>query len=208
MTRLGFLWAKLTQNEAALAKSGLSKDALFSSLAGKSVAVVGNARALGQTRFGAQIDSADIVIRINNAPIPDHISHGQKTTWMAVSTPPSNETLAVRAPSLVLWMTPKRKRLAWHIVCNFGFYLNRTQDWSKLAGNLGTRPTTGVMVIDLLAQSKAESIDLYGFDFFASLSLSGDRQADQVPHDFHRERDYIDALLASDPRVALHKMTA
>lgn len=64
------------------------------------------------------------------------------------------------------------------------------------------------MIIDLLSRSKARKIDLYGFDFFASLSLSGERQAEQVPHDFDRERVFIDALLASDPRVHLHKMNA
>ena len=86
MAHLRFLWAKLTQNETALAQFGLTETELLRRLADKSVAVVGNARALGQTAHGAQIDSADIVIRINSAPMPDAKSHGQKTTWMAVST--------------------------------------------------------------------------------------------------------------------------
>lgn len=208
MAHLRFLWAKLTQNETALAQFGLTETELLRRLADKSVAVVGNARALGQTAHGAQIDSADIVIRINSAPMPDAKSHGQKTTWMAVSTSPSKETLANRAPSLILWMTQKRKRLGWNIPRDFSFYLNRSNDWVRLSAALGTRPTTGVMIIDLLSRSKARKIDLYGFDFFASLSLSGERQAEQVPHDFDRERVFIDALLASDPRVHLHKMKA
>ena len=46
-------------------------------------------------------------------------------------------------------------------------------------------------------------VSLYGFDFFASLSLSGSRTAAQVPHDFGGERSYVEALLAQDPRFRL-----
>lgn len=44
---------------------------------------------------------------------------------------------------------------------------------------------------DLLARSTATKITLYGFDFFASLSLSGRRTSAQVPHNFQAERFHL-----------------
>jgi hypothetical protein len=59
------------------------------------------------------------------------------------------------------------------------------------------------MVIDLLARSEAREVVLHGFDFFASLSLSGGRTARDVPHDFGAERAWVEALLARDARFRL-----
>jgi hypothetical protein len=55
----------------------------------------------------------------------------------------------------------------------------------------------------MLARSPATSVDLYGFDFFASMSLSGRRTAAQVPHDFAAERAFVEALMARDARFTL-----
>ena len=48
---------------------------------------------------------------------------------------------------------------------------------------LGSAPTTGLMVIDFVAHTAAQTIELYGFDFFSSKSLSGRRDSKQVPHE-------------------------
>jgi hypothetical protein len=69
-------------------------------------------------------------------------------------------------------------------------------------------PTTGLMMIDLLASSHATKITLYGFDFFASLSVSGRRTAAQVPHNFQAERAYVTALLARDSRFCMANPSA
>jgi hypothetical protein len=60
-----------------------------------------------------------------------------------------------------------------------------------------------MMMIDLLTRSAASSVTLYGFDFFASQSLTGSRTALQVPHDFRSERGFVQALIARDPRFTL-----
>ena len=70
---------------------------------------------------------------------------------------------------------------------------------------LAAPPTTGAMLIELLARAPLASLTLYGFDFFASLSLSGRRTADQVPHDFTSEADWAAALMARDSRITLRK---
>ncbi len=100
-------------------------------------------------------------------------------------------------------MSHKRKRLSWRVATTPGFYLHPLTDWAALRDRLGAPPTTGLMMIDLLAASEAAAIRLYGFDFFASLSLTGSRRADQVPHDFGAERGFVEELIARDPRVTL-----
>jgi hypothetical protein len=203
MNRLSFLLARWRRDEAALETLSDSRAALMAELDGRSVAVVGNARSLAATRLGNRIDAADLVIRINGAPLPSAESHGQRTDWLAVSVPPEAGLLAARAPRRLLWMTRKRKRLPFALAQRPGYYMHRRAEAQALADRLGAPPTTGLMLIDLLARSAAREVRLYGFDFFASLSLSGRRTAAQVPHDFAAERAFVEALLAADPRFHL-----
>jgi hypothetical protein len=203
LNRLGFLIARLTGDEAALERLSDSPSTLAAELTGKQVALVGNARSLSSSRHGEAIDAADLVIRMNTAPIPSLRSHGSRTDWLAVSMPPEAALLAARTPVRVLWMTRKRKRLPYALARRPGFYLNRRDEAQALADRLGAPPTTGLMLIDMLARSPAAGVSLFGFDFFASLSLSGNRTAAQVPHDFAAERRFVEALLTRDPRFRL-----
>jgi hypothetical protein len=50
---------------------------------------------------------------------------------------------------------------------------------------------------------KDTELRFYGFDFFASQSLTGGRTAAQVPHDFTAERAFAKALMARDSRFSL-----
>lgn len=200
MTRLGFWLARLRGDEVALQR--LSSPVL-PDLAGRHVALVGNARSLAQGALGERIDAADLVIRLNAAPISSPLSHGRRTDWIACSMPLTDEVLTTRAPSRVLWMTRKRKRLPHDLAHRPGFYLHPRPMAQTLADALGAPPTTGMMVIDLLALSQARRIELYGFDFFSSLSLSGRRTAADVPHDFAAEKAWVDRLLERDPRIVL-----
>lgn len=198
MTRLGFLLARTLRQEAPLA--ALSHPLDFD---GQRVALVGNARSLAAG--GAQIDAAEVVIRINRAPMPSAQSHGTRTDMLALATSLGLRDLIRIRPGRILWMSPKRKRLTWGLARSPGFYLHPQEDIARLARTLGAPPTTGLMMIDLLARSKAARVDLWGFDFFASLSLSGSRTAAQVPHDFAAEKAWVEALMDRDPRFHFGK---
>ncbi|MEM1373802.1 MAG: glycosyltransferase family 29 protein [Pseudomonadota bacterium] len=196
---IGFYLARLRRDEAALARYSSPLPLLD----GRHVALVGNARKLGELGFGAEIDASDLIVRMNSAPLPDPSSHGTRTDWHATSIPLSRDVLRARGARRVLWMTPKRKRLPYHIATSEGFYLHPATEPARLHKTLGARPSTGAMLIDLLARTDARSITLYGFDFFASLSLSGRREAAQTPHDFDAERIWAEALMARDARITL-----
>ncbi|MBD3803975.1 MAG: glycosyltransferase family 29 protein [Thioclava sp.] len=201
MTRLGFFINRTLRREAPLAALSVSQEALLRELSGNSVALVGNARALAEGKAGAEIDAHDVVIRINRAPMPSAVSHGTRTDWLALATSlPQAERTRIN-PGRILWMSHKRKRLDWETASSPGFYLHPLGEYEALKTRLGAQPTTGAMLIDMLARSDLARLDLYGFDFFASLSLSGRRTADKVPHDFAAEAEMVARLTERDPRI-------
>lgn len=203
MTPLRFFVARTLRNEPMLATLSVPQPDLLAALTGKHVALVGNARALAETRHGAAIDAADLIIRINLAPMPSAESHGSRTDWLALAVRLKPAERVRLDPRRILWMSPKRKRLDWASASSPGFYLHPLEDYHALKEGLGAPPTTGAMMIDLLLRSDLASLTLYGFDFFASQSLSGRRTADQVPHDFSSEADWVTEMAEADPRLRL-----
>lgn len=203
MNRLGFHLARLARNEAALQRLSVSLSVARHFVDGQTVALVGNARSLSETLHGNEIDAADIVIRINRAPMPSARSHGTRTDVLALATAIPEADLQRLQPRRIWWMSHKRKRLTWPIATSQGFYMPGLDAFHSLRIELGAPPTTGLMLLNWLSLSGARSVSLYGFDFFASLSLSGRRTAAQVPHDFTAERRFVDALLEKDPRFRL-----
>lgn len=203
MNRLGFLVARAMGQEDRL--QGLSCPAaeVEAQLRGRSVALVGNARRPGPAGQGAMIEAADLVARLNRASMPSVESHGRRTDILALATGLSPADLARIKPDRVLWMSHKRKRLPWAVAQSPGFHLPGLAAFHRLQTILGSPPSTGLLLINLLARSEAREISLYGFDFFASLSLSGSRKAAAVPHDFAAERRFVEDLMARDPRFHL-----
>ena len=135
--------------------------------------------------------------------MPSQASHGSRTDWLALAMRLPDDDLARIAPRRILWMSPKRKRLGHRIAHSPGFYLYPLDQIDALRDRLAAPPTTGAMMIDLMLRSDLASLTLYGFDFFASQSLSGRRTAEQVPHDFNAEAAWVADLLRSDPRLKL-----
>ena len=204
MTPLRFIAARLLRNEDILTTLSIPQDELLEALSGKTVALVGNARALSQGAQGAEIDAYDLVVRINLAPMPDAASHGARTDWLGLAVRLPRAERARIAPGRILWMSHKRKRLDYTSAQSQGFYLHPQPDYLALRDHLRATPTTGAMLIDLLLRSDLTRLDLYGFDFFVSQSLSGSRTAEQVPHDFSAEAAWVEGLLTTDPRLHLH----
>lgn len=203
MNRIGFYIARGLHQEdrlQSLSSPAAEIEALF---AGKTVSLVGNARNSGRPGQGAAIEAADLVVRINSAPIPSADSHGSRTDILALAVRLSPAALARIKPARIFWMSHKRKRLPWAVAQSPGFFLPPLDSFHRLKVALGAPPSTGLMMIDRLARSQAKTITLYGFDFFASLSLSGRRTAAQVPHDFAAERGFVETLLGKDPRFHL-----
>ena len=203
MKRLKFFWDRLLSNEAGLSLHSATLDDLAADVSGKSVALVGNARSMLEKEHGGRIEGADVVIRINSAPNSPPKSHGSRTDWHALAIRNSRALRGRVNPGRALWMSHKRRRLDWATAQADGFYLFPVRDFHKLSAELGARPSTGVLLIDLLRRLPVSQVELFGFDFFASLSLTGSRTAGQVPHDFDVERNWVEGLIAKDHRFKL-----
>ena len=172
----------------------------------RSVALVGNARSLSSLSLGKEIDSCELVIRLNTAPNQKTGSHGARTSWIASSTLLSPRRLQALNPERLIWMSPRRRALvllAYGTLLPMSFY--PSDWWQVLAAKLGgARPSTGAMVIDLIVRLGGFSeLRLFGFDFFQSGSLSQRGLTSQPPHDFAREQEYVSELLQSEPRITL-----
>lgn len=203
LTRLDFIAARLLRNDSRISRMSIPQGNLLADLDGRHIALIGNARSLAQTTHGTAIDAADLVVRINRAPMPAATSHGTRTDWLALATRLPDADRTRLSPDRMLWMSPKRKRLDWQTASSAGFYLHPLPDYQALRDRLSAPPTTGAMMIDLLLRAPLASLTLYGFDFFASLSLSGRRSAADVPHDFDAEGAWVEDLLHQDHRLTL-----
>ncbi len=203
MNKISFYWSRIRKQEKRLLGLSTAQANLLETMRGKRIALVGNARSLSEKNYGAEIDAHDLIVRINRAPMPHRGSHGTRTDWLGVAVRMKAQDKVRFENARKLWMSHKRKRLDYETAISDGFYLHPLDDFGRLKAILGAPPTTGIMLIDLLARSEAKEIDLYGFDFFGSKSLSGRREAKNVPHDFDAERQFVESFVDCDPRISL-----
>lgn len=190
-----------TYGKIWFARNSVTQSAIHDLLQGKTVSLVGNARALMQTIQGAAIDSSDIVIRINNAPGLGSAAAGCKLNWLATAIVPL--PLPV---DRVLWVGRKVRKIPISLMMSGRLYVHDAACRDSLSNGLGARASTGIMMVDLLLRSPAKSITLYGFDFYASRSVSGDHTIDSAPHNYQAEKDWIMAKVASEPRLTIVPM--
>lgn len=113
--------------------------------------------------------------------------------------------MAGRGATHLFWMSPPRNALQRWIVQWPAFFLYPQASHKALCAKVGNRPTTGLMVIELLSRSLCSAIDLYGFDFYRSGSLSGRQTKATTPHDYDTEEEFVSRLMLSDKRFALRR---
>lgn len=135
----------------------------------KNVALIGNAKSLLQDN-SIDIDKYNVVVRINRGPdvAKRTTSIGKRTDILLISGFESKiDEFILRFP-LVVWMSPsKRDLLTAEQIERLLFY--PLEWWEELHTEVGTRPSTGCMGIDLLTRLMGKGeLHLYGFDFWRS----------------------------------------
>jgi hypothetical protein len=164
---------------------------------GKTVAIVGNAQSLSDSSYGSAIDEHDLVIRINRSPILAPSISGRRTSIIASSMWVSSGLFDGRNCQLFMWMTPKRKAFPlWLLNPKRQVFVFSSTSYRRLGRLVGSRPSTGLMTIEALLESQPAVVTLFGFDGFASKSLSGNRGAESVGHDFEKELQHL--MMLSD----------
>lgn len=140
-------------------------------VAGKHIAIVGNAQSLLQKQHGAEIDAADIVLRLNKGFVVKPLAQGTRTDILGLSVDyTSAEVDELFNADFIIWLTPKLRHFrlkAWHHLRKTAFY--RHWYFFRDRNLLGRRPSSGFMITSyLLRLDCAASITLYGFDFGAT----------------------------------------
>ncbi|MBL8580121.1 MAG: glycosyltransferase family 29 protein [Mesorhizobium sp.] len=200
------LFATLASTTKACLGRYASQGDLFGEVRGKSISVVGNARSLGAGNHGQEIDSHDLVVRFNKAPIFSVQSSGTRTDWIATGIALDDGFIKRRGVKRVLWLSPFRRELTPSMVRDRSLFLEPRQNHHRLTKLLGRRPSSGLILLDLLSISQCGRVDIYGFDFFKSRSLSGHATAETADHNFSAEREFVSHLCRRDDRFVLHTL--
>ena len=146
---------------------------------GKTVSVVGNAKSLFQTRYGEEIDSAEVVCRIKRGfyqlKETDVKSHGRRTdVWFL-------NWFKTMKPSRVT------NKTCDHIV---EILHHPAIDVEFLKKDLGHhRPSTGLRILHLISLYNPKKVYVYGFDWKNTPSFH-DRKLHDDRHNFPLEREY------------------
>lgn len=173
----------------------------------KTVSVVGNAESIFSYQFGNEIDSNEIVIRMNKGYIRNTEAQGTRTSIWASSYPlKETEVYKFFTPDVCMWMTPK---LAIMPEYSDGFlkntFIHPEEIWNNLYIRLdNTRPTTGLMVINFLINyTEAKSVTLFGFDFFKTKTFYEPKLRKNTPHCFSLEEQLVSSIIDVDSRLTI-----
>jgi hypothetical protein len=147
-------------------------DQLISFVSGKSIALVGNAQSLLCTHNN--IDDHDIVVRMNRGfYVKDKVETiGKRTDILLTSGRAKSQELDLflQKVSYVIWMSSaKRDSVNYRQLSQIYFY--PIDWWDALYQELGHRPSTGCMGIDLFSRIVGTGeVHIYGFDFWRTPS--------------------------------------
>jgi hypothetical protein len=162
----------------------------------KSIAIIGNAKSLFDKNYGAEIDSHDVVIRINKGieictKPKDYKTHGNKVDIWCFNLYRSLENFD---NDMKKQIPQKYKRLQ----------MNYNPDTSKFDSSISEsvlneiknmfapkKITTGFRILHYITKFNPKSVDVYGFDWKETPTyyINYKSNADQG-HDYKKEKEY------------------
>ena len=176
---------------------------------GKTVAIVGNASSILGSESGIFIDSHQVVIRMNfgyvwNPHKNRHVNArdlGIKTDVVAAGNAVNLLDAMDRYPnSKYLVHLSGMNRNETVVEKSNQFYLYPKEYWQSLKNVLTARPSSGMMVFDIVEKSNPSRVTMYGFDWkqtrtYYNDGLSGrklEKPSEPIgPHNWIAERQYI-----------------
>ena len=160
---------------------------------------------LRNSSFGLEIDSHDVVIRMNQGAFAqlDSASTGLRTDYIFLTLTGGSasakwrflrKAMASATKSVVLMSSKGRSLFRVDLA---PFFLHYPTAWhEELIERLGHRPSTGAMAVDFLLRTvkRPEQVELYGFDFFKTPDIAHGRNR-VVAHDPQVEERYIRSVI-------------
>lgn len=178
--------AVLPPGEEMLVAVGI--EVLRALVRGQSVAVIGNSQSLLRQSSGGDIDSHDIVVRINRAPVIDPVAQGTKTDVLFVASKQMTADMVRELfdAKLVVWASERRHFMPDYSTFEDRLILYPLELWRPLYDALDdTRPSTGLIALDFFSNhTECKEVSAFGFDFFKSKTFY-DRKKIRLP--FGRE---------------------
>jgi hypothetical protein len=178
---------------------------------GKTVALVGNAMSLFDKNFGSEIDSHDVVVRLNKAAMlytrhDCEVSHGKRTdVWMFWNGAEYRN---------YFHKTTAKKMHMGHQGRNFSNlssvdFVYPKEYYMELRTKVGEHqnPTTGIMALDYIARCNPLSITVYGYDWKETPTFTDPtrRKDRNCPHDHAAEKEYCKNVFFTQSHITLQK---
>lgn len=160
---------------------------LMDDLRGKSIAIVGNSQSLLLDTHGQDIDSHDIVVRMNMGFPSDPVAQGRRfDVWCFSTIGMARQATSLPPAKHAVWMSPKsRDEFDGSVPCCF----YPLECWDALQAHLGSRPSVGAMTIDLVSRAVPGAVSIFGFDFKRTETFYNKSTA-VGPHDYQAEERY------------------
>lgn len=162
----------------------------------KSIAIIGNAKSLFNKEYGDEIDSHDVVIRINKGievcTQPSNTkSHGKKVdVWcfnLYGSLENFDNTMKKKLPQ-----TYKRLQMNYSPLVN-KFDSSISENAINEIKNIFTpkKITTGFRILHYITKFQTKSVNVYGYDWKATPTYYMNyRSTADLSHDYTKEKEY------------------
>jgi hypothetical protein len=179
----------------------------------KSVAIVGNAMSLFDTNYGTEIDSHEVVVRLNKAAMlyerfDVEKSHGKKTdVWMFWRTAEYKKHFSSINKDIKKMHMGHQDRKSIDIKLVDCVYPDTLYNELKKKAGKHNNPTTGLMAIDYVFSCNPKSMSIYGFDWKETPTFTDPTRKKEklCPHDFETEKAYCEQTYLNEFNVFLVK---
>jgi hypothetical protein len=103
-------------------------------------------------------------------------------------------------PRFVVWMTVCNRLASSWVMKNA--IQNPKEDWDALYKELSINPTTGMMALSfILKHIDFKSLDIYGFDFFATKTWYNTKIDNEQKHNGKKEKALFMSMIKDRPNV-------
>ena len=180
---------------------------------GKTVALIGNSMSLFDKEYGKEIDSHDVVVRLNKAAmlINRHDakkSHGLRTDyWLFWNVSEYRKEFGnIDAGIKKMHVGHQGRNTSKISEVDFVYPDELYAELKKVAGPR-KNPTTGFISIDYILHCNAKSLSVYGFDWKATPTHTDPKRVKEkkCPHNYDVEEAYCRDKIFSRPKVRLRK---
>lgn len=177
----------------------------------KSVAIIGNAMYLFEKDYGNEIDSHDVVVRLNKAAMlytkmDAEKSHGKKTdVWMFWNASEYKSHFnKTNAKKMHMGHQGRNTPNLSTVDCVYPMELYKIL---RTKSGKFNNPTTGLMALDYISSCNPKSITVYGYDWKETPTFTDpERKMDpRCPHDYPTEKKYCYTTFFSKPNITLRK---